>query len=168
MRLTSLKLNSLQDLFVEDLKDLYGAEQQIIEALPKMIEAAHSEQLKNKFQQHLIETQQQARRLEEIFSMLDMEPEAGPCEGMRGIIKEGQIFISAEGDVNVKDAALIGAAQKVEHYEVAGYGTACTFAQVLGHHEIAQKLQTTLGQEKETDKILTQVAESSVNPSASM
>lgn len=166
MRMAALKLETLEDLFIHDLQDLYSAEKMIIDALPKMINGASSPQLKESFQNHLEQTRQQASRLESVFEMLDIEPEAPGCEGMEGIIKEGEKILSAEGSPSVKDAALIGAAQKVEHYEISGYGTARTYAQTLGFNDIAQMLQTTLKQESHTDELLTQIAEHSINREA--
>lgn len=163
MRMTGMKIDSLNELFVEELKDLYGAERQIVEALPKMEEAASAPELKQAFRRHLDETKQQAARLEEIFDTLDMEPEAADCEGMQGIIKEGEKIVTAEGDPDVKDAALIGAAQKVEHYEMAGYGSLRTYARILGYDEVAGMLQETLDQDGLTDQQLTEMAERSIN-----
>jgi ferritin-like metal-binding protein YciE len=162
----ALKVETLHDLFVQQLKEIYGAEKQIIDAMPKMIDAASSSELKDKFRKHLDETKAQASRLEEIFDMLDMEPESDRSEGMAGILSEGSDIAGAHGNPDVKDAGLIGAAQKVEHYEIAAYGTLRTFADTMGHHDIADKLKFTLSQESKTDKLLTSVAERSVNPSA--
>ncbi len=161
-----MKLNTLNDLFVHELKDTYDAENQIIDALPKMIDAASSQEVKDKFRRHLDVTRMQTARLEEIFDMLDMEPEREHCDGMAGIIKDGNKMAVAEGDPNVKDAALIGAAQKVEHYEIAAYGTLRAFANTMGMTDIADKLQTTLEEEKRTDKTLSMVAERSINRQA--
>lgn len=159
-----MKLNSLHDLFEHELKDTYDAEKMILEAMPMMIEAASNQELKDKFHQHMMQTRGQVERLEEVFDMLDMEPEAEKCDGMKGILKDGEKAIKAEGNPNVKDAALIGAAQKVEHYEISAYGTLHTFAQHLGYHDIAEKLRITLREESRTDEMLTSVAEKSVNP----
>lgn len=161
-----MKIDTLNDLFRHELKDTYDAENQIIDALPKMIDAASSQEVKDKFRQHLDVTRQQAARLEEIFDMLDMEAEREHCDGMAGIIKDGQKVASAQGDPMVKDAGLIGAAQKVEHYEMAAYGTLRTFAQTMGMDEVADRLQKTLREEKETDRTLTTVAEKSINRQA--
>lgn len=167
MKLTSMKIESLEDLFVQELKDIYDAEKQIVEALPKMIDAATSPELKHGFEKHLEETKQQFQRLEDVFDVLDMEPETEHCDGMAGLIKDGEKIISAEGDPDVKDAALIAAAQKVEHYEIASYGTLRTYARILGHDEAADMLQQTLNQEHDTDKQLTEMAERSINVKAS-
>lgn len=160
------QLNTLDELLETELKDIYNAEKQIIEAMPKMIEAASSSELKQSFQEHLDQTHQQIKRLEEVFDMLDMEPEEEQCDGMAGIIMEGEKIVKSKGSPSVKDAALIAAAQKVEHYEISSYGTVRTFAQTLGHNDVAQKLQQTLSEESNTDKLLTSLAERSVNVQA--
>jgi ferritin-like metal-binding protein YciE len=167
MALFSLELNSLEDLFVNQLEDLYDAEKRITEALPKMADAANSRELKQAFQSHLLETQQQVARLEQIFGQLGREPERETCQAMKGLLSEGEQMIKATGDADVKDAALIAAAQRVEHYEMAGYGTARTIAQRLGHTDAARLLQTTLNEEGNADKKLTAIAEQSVNVQAS-
>lgn len=166
MRLMPMKLNSLEDLFIMELKDMYNAEKQIADALPKMVQAASTQELKDKFNRHLEVTKNQIQRLEEVFDMMDMEPEEEKCEGMAGLIKEGEAILTSEGDPKTRDAGLIVAAQKVEHYEIATYGTLRTFAGTLGYPDIADKLQKTLDEEARTDHILTEVAENSVNPSA--
>ena len=163
---TNLKFDSLDDLFHEQLQDLYDAEHRLTEALPKMVDAAHNPELKQAFDQHLSETRGQVRRLEEVFRILGREPKRSTCDAMKGLISEGDHVLSAKGDADVKDAALIAAAQRVEHYEIAGYGTVRTLAQRLGHHQIAELLQETLDEEGNADKILTEVAESSVNVQA--
>jgi ferritin-like metal-binding protein YciE len=161
---TSLK--SFDDLLVEQLQDLYDAEQRLVKALPKMADAAHSSSLKAAFQDHLRQTEGQVRRLEEVFRMLGKSASSKTCEAMKGLIEEGQGAISATGDPDVKDAALIAAAQRVEHYEIAGYGTVRTFAQRLGRPDAARLLQQTLDEEAATDKKLTALAEQSINPKA--
>lgn len=161
-----LRLENLEDLLVLELKDLYSAEEQLIEALPKMSEAAHSSELKSAFDQHLGETRRQKDRLEQAFRLLGSAPEAEDCEAMEGLISEGEEIIAAEGDPEVKDAALIAAAQRVEHYEIAAYGCARTFAMRLGRSEIADLLQQSLDEEGNADKILTHIAESFVNAEA--
>ena len=160
------KMNSLHDLFVHELKDTLDAEHQIMEAMPKMIEVTSSDIVRSKFQQHMKTTQMQIDRLHKVFSMLKMEPEREHCDGMAGIIKDGQKVIKMEGDAATKDAALIAAAQKVEHYEISAYGTLRTFARTMGHNDIAELLQTTLEEEMKTDQTLTQVAERSINKKA--
>ncbi len=161
-----LRLDNLEDLLLLELKDLYSAEQQLIKALPQMSAAAHSPELKSAFDQHLGETRRQKDRLEQAFQLLGCPPEAESCEAMEGLIHEGNEIISAEGDPEVKDAALIAAAQRVEHYEIAGYGCARTFAMRLGRSDIADLLQRTLDEEGNADKILTHIAESFVNQEA--
>lgn len=151
--------NSLKDLFVEQLRDLYDAEHQISRALPKMANAASSNELKNAFNMHLDQTRTQIQRLERIFSDLGMAPQGENCEAMQGIIKEGDQVINAQGDPNVKDAALITAAQRVEHYEIAGYGSVRTYAKELGYNDAADLLQKTLDEEGKTDSMLTKLAE---------
>jgi len=167
MALFNYEFNSLNDLFVQQLKDLYDGEMQLTEALPLMAEAATSSQLKNAFQTHFRETQGHVQRLEQVFRAINEEPERESCPAMKGMIKEGNDAIKAKGDPNVRDAALIAAAQRVEHYEMAGYGTVRTFAQQLGRDDLAQILQQTLEEEGAADKKLTTIAESRVNQMAS-
>lgn len=159
-------LDSMDELLLAELKDLYDAESRIIEALPKMESAASSPQIKQAFRTHLSQTKRQKERLEQIFRMLDREAERSTCAGMKGLIEEGSIVVKAKGNAKVKDAALIAAAQRVEHYEMAAYGSARAFAQQLGRSDVANLLQMTLNEEGETDHQLTQVAESSINPQA--
>ncbi len=163
---TSLEFNSLNDLFVNQIEDLYDAENRLTKALPKMADAAQSNQLKQAFQQHLTETQGHVSRLETIFRELGVEPKRETCEAMKGLIAEGEEMIKAKGDPEVRDAALIAAGQRVEHYEMAGYGTARTFAQRLNMTQAANLLQQTLNEEAAADKKLTTIAESSVNRQA--
>ena len=163
MTLFSNEFNSLQDLFVNQLEDLYDAEQRLTKALPKMAQAAHSSQLRQAFQTHLTETEGHVSRLEKIFGQLGIDPKRETCDAMKGLIAEGEEMISAKGDADVKDAALIAAAQRVEHYEISAYGTARTFAQRLGFNDAANTLQQTLREESAADEKLTQIAESSVN-----
>ena len=163
---SSMALNSFEDLFVEQLQDLYDAEQRLTKALPKMADAAKSASLKAAFQEHLRQTQNQVTRLEQVFQLLGKTAQSKTCEAMKGLVTEGEEVISATGDADVKDAALIAAAQRVEHYEIAGYGTVRTFAQRLGHQQAAQLLQQTLDEEADTDKKLTALAERSINPRA--
>jgi ferritin-like metal-binding protein YciE len=164
---SSMTLNSLNDLFVVQIQDLYDAEQRLTKALAKMAEAASSKQLKSAFQEHLRETEQHVTRLEKVFSVMGVTPQRDTCEAMKGLIAEGEEVISATGDAEVKDAALIAAAQRVEHYEIAGYGTVRTLAQHLGQEEVAQLLQQTLDEEGACDQKLTKIAESTVNVRAS-
>jgi ferritin-like metal-binding protein YciE len=163
---TALTLDNLENVLVLQLRDLYSAEEQLIKALPKMAEAAHSDELKSAFETHLQETEQQKARIEQVFRLLGKEPESETCEAMQGLITEGDEIIALDGDPEVKDAALIAAAQRVEHYEIAGYGCARTFAKQLGHNEVANLLQETLDEEANADKILTHVAENFVNAAA--
>ncbi len=163
---SSMALKSFDDLFVEQLQDLYDAEQRLVKALPKMADAAHSPALKNAFTEHLRQTEGHVSRLEQVFKMLGKSASSKACEAMKGLVEEGQEAISATGDPNVKDAALIAAAQRVEHYEIAGYGTVRTFAQRLGRQDAARLLQQTLDEEAATDKKLTSLAEQSINPKA--
>jgi len=165
MALFSMKLENLQQLFVKELRDLYDAENQITEALPKMITAAQHTELKNALQEHLQVTKQQITRLEKIFQMLNQKPSGESCKGMKGVIKEGDDIISTGGDASTLDAGIIAAAQRVEHYEMAGYGTVRTYAQLLGQTEMARLLQQTLNEEEEADQKLSQIA-SSVNVEA--
>jgi ferritin-like metal-binding protein YciE len=155
-----MKLESLQQLFIEELQDLYSAEEQILKALPKMVEKSASMQLRNGFNEHLQQTRAQVARLDRIFDQLhDVKRDGKKCKGMEGIIKDGEEIVKANAEPEVRDAGMIAAAQRVEHYEVAGYGTARTYAQLLGQNEWASLLQQTLDEEKETDRKLTQLAE---------
>ena len=160
------KLNSLQDLFVHELKDLYSAEQQILQALPKMAGATEHERLRQAFEDHARVTRDQVRRLDMIADDLGIDLKGHKCKGIEGIIKEGEDLIGSRTEPDVMDAGLIGAAQRVEHYEIAGYGTARTFARRLGHARAAELLQQTLDEEGNTDQQLTQIAEDLVNPDA--
>ena len=160
------KINDLQDLFVHELKDLYSAEQQILQALPKMANATQHEELRTAFQEHEQVTREQVRRLDMIADELGVDLKGHKCRGIEGIIKEGQELLDSRSNPDALDAALIGAAQRVEHYEIAGYGTARTFARRLGHQRAAELLQQTLDEEGSTDSRLTQIAESMVNADA--
>lgn len=150
---------AFQELFVEELKDLYHAEQQLVKALPKMAKAASDPQLKSGFTKHLKETTGHARRLEKVFKLLGEKPSTKVCEGMKGLLREGQEKIDEDLPDSVRDAALIGAAQKVEHYEIAAYGTLRTYADLMERQDVAELLQATLDEEGATDKKLTQIAE---------
>ncbi len=160
------EFHNLKDLFVQQLEDLYDAEKRLTGALPKMADAATSPQLVEALRQHETQTEIHVQRLENIFDRLGMRPQRETSEAMKGLIDEGQGMINAKGDDAVRDAALIAAAQRVEHYEIAGYGTVRTYAQQLGFQDVAQTLQQTLNEEGETDKRLTQLAESSINVQA--
>jgi ferritin-like metal-binding protein YciE len=152
-------MQSLRDLFVEEIKDLYSAEQQLTKALPKMAKAASSPDLKDAFSEHLEQTQGHVERLERIFQTCGVSGKGKKCEGMEGLLKEGAEMIGVKAQPGVKDAGLIGAAQRVEHYEIAAYGTARSFAENLGDRESAKLLQETLTEEGETDKKLTRIAQ---------
>jgi ferritin-like metal-binding protein YciE len=165
---TSKEFNSLDELLVDQLQDLYDAEYRITSALPKMAEAADNPQLRSAFERHLTETKGHINRLERVFKQLGREPQRESCAAMKGIVSEGEEMVDAKGDAAVKDAALIAAAQRVEHYEIAGYGTARTLAQQIGRSDVANLLQETLDEEGAADKKLTQIAESSVNRQAAM
>jgi len=162
-----MAIETLNDLFVNELKDLYSAESQLIKALPKMVKAAHNMALRDVFNLHLTQTEEQARRLEVIFSAgLDGSPRGKKCAVMAGLVKEGKEVLEMGGAPDVMDAALIGAAQRVEHYEIAGYGTARAHAQQLGYANAVRLLQQTLDEESATNEKLNQIAETSVNVSA--
>lgn len=166
--MASQQLNTMHDLFVMGLKEAYSAEQQLLEAMPKMIEAVSNSSLKQAFQQHQQTTQQQVSRLEEIFEMLDMNPEAQTCHAVQGLIQDAKMIIQSQGNPQVKDAGLIAAEQKTEHFEIAVYGTLRTWASEMGHEDIAEMLQQTLQEESRTDKMLSDMAESDVNVNAPM
>jgi ferritin-like metal-binding protein YciE len=159
-------MDSLKDLYVEQLRDLYSAETQILQALPDMMERASHPELRSGFEMHRDQTQQQVQRLEQIFSDLGENPKGHHCDGMEGLLKEGREMLREKGDSGVIDAGIIAAAQRVEHYEIAGYGTVRNFAEQLGMEEHARLLQQTLDEEGETDKKLTRIAEQVVNPDA--
>jgi ferritin-like metal-binding protein YciE len=161
-----MKLDSLQKLYIEELRDLYNAENQLLKALPKMAKNASHQELKQAFETHLGQTEEHVERLEDIFKKLDEKPTGKTCKAMKGLIEEGSEMMKEEGEESVLDAGLIAAAQRVEHYEIAGYGTVRTFANMLGETEAAELLQQTLDEEGETDKLLTELAESVVNVEA--
>jgi ferritin-like metal-binding protein YciE len=158
MALFSMKLENLQQLFVTELRDLYDAENQITAALPKLIDAAHHTELKDALGEHLEVTKEQIARLDRIFQMLNEKATGETCKGMKGVIKEGDEIVSRGGDPSTIDAGIISAAQRVEHYEMAGYGTVRTYAELLGKNDIAQLLQQTLDEEEEADETLTNIA----------
>ena len=158
--------NPLEELLVDELKDLYSAENQIIKALPKMAKAAGSPDLKRAFERHLEETKRQVERLDQIADQLGLRLSGKKCKGMAGLLEEGSELIAEDPDRDALDAGLIGAAQKVEHYEIAAYGTARTHAEMLGYNKVARLLQQTLNEEGATDKKLTQLAESIINVEA--
>jgi ferritin-like metal-binding protein YciE len=149
----------LRELYIDELKDLYSAENQLIKALPKMAKAASTDELREAFEEHLEQTKVQAQRLEQIFDQLDENPKGKKCVGMEGLVKEGQEMMGEDFEDAVMDAALIGAAQRVEHYEIAAYGTVRAFAETLGENEHVSLLEQTLEEEKQTDERLNQIAE---------
>jgi ferritin-like metal-binding protein YciE len=161
-----MKMKTLSDLFIHEIKDLYSAEKQLIKALPKMAKAATSEDLRQAFQSHLEETEEHIARLEQIMGQFDIPTRSAKCKAMEGLIEEGKEILEEDMDDEVRDAALICAAQRVEHYEIAGYGCARTFAELLGHNEVREILQRTLDEEKATDEKLTQIAMQHVNAEA--
>jgi ferritin-like metal-binding protein YciE len=158
-----MKLESIDELFLHELKDLRSAEQQLVSALPKLAEKASSGELKQAFETHLEQTQEHLERLQKIMKDLHLNAERHKCKAMKGLIAEAQEILQADALDSVRDAAMIGAAQRVEHYEIASYGTARTYAEMLGHADAAQLLQQTLDEEKETDELLSGLALSSVN-----
>jgi len=157
-----MKLDTLDTLMTEELRDVYDAEKQITKALPKLAKAAHSQELKEALQEHLEVTRGQIARLEEIFGLLDEKPKSKPCAGMKGLIEEGnEILQEAKGDSdeNLMDAAIISAAQRVEHYEISAYGSLRTYAECLGNDSVAQLLEQTKEEEAEADRKLTEISE---------
>lgn len=160
------KVKTFEDLFHHELKDLYSAEKQMLRSLPKMAKSATSEELRQAFEDHLQETEEQVRRLEQVFEELGLPTRVPKCKAMEGLVEEAKEIMEEVTEPDVLDAALIAAAQRAEHYEIAGYGCARTFAQQLGHNNIADILQTTLDEEGNADKRLTDLAESRVNQEA--
>jgi ferritin-like metal-binding protein YciE len=153
-----MEMESLRELYIQELRDLYNAEGQIVKALPKMAKAASSDDLRAAFEEHLEVTKKQVERLEQIFEKLGEKPKGKKCKGMEGLLEEGKELLSEDADPDVLDAGMICAAQKVEHYEIAGYGTVRTYAEMLGEQDAARLLQETLDEEAETDKKLTELA----------
>ena len=158
-----MELETLRDLYIDELKDLWSAEKQLVQALPRMAKAANDPQLAKAFTTHLRQTERQVTRLERIFKDLGESPRGKKCVGMEGLIEEGKELIKEKPQPQVLDAGLISKAQHIEHYEMAGYGTVRTYAQVLGEERQAQLLQETLDEEGQADKLLTQLAENSIN-----
>jgi ferritin-like metal-binding protein YciE len=158
--------NGLQELLIEELRDIYHAEGQLLKALPRMAKAAQSERLKEAFERHLEETEQQIERLERAFEALGEPVKGKKCQAMEGLIAEGKEIMEEHSESSMLDAALICAAQKVEHYEIASYGTICTWADLLGLDEVSELLKETLDEEKTTDETLTEIAESEINVEA--
>jgi ferritin-like metal-binding protein YciE len=162
----ALEAKNLHEAFVEELKDLYSAESMLVDALPKMEKAASNDQLKQGFSKHHDETKKQRDRLDKIFDRMGTRPGNKTCHGMEGILKEGELIMQKDMNKDVKDAALIAAAQKVEHYEISMYGTLATWADFMGENEIARMLKETLEEEKKTDQKLTEMAEKQINKQA--
>ena len=158
-----MELETLKDLYIHELKDLYSAENQLLKALPKMAKAASNRELAKGFTDHLSQTEEHAARLETILASHDEDTRGPKCKGMEGLIKEGDEMIKEEAEDEVRDAGLISAAQRVEHYEIAGYGCARTYAELLGDSEGAKTLQMTLDEEAATDQKLTKLAKSTIN-----
>ena len=163
-----MQFQTLNDVLAEQVGDLQSAEQQLIEALPQMASSASNSDLREAFEHHLEQTREHARRLQQVAQNLGTPVPQEECKGMKGLIAEGEEILKATGDPNAKDAALIAAAQRVEHYEMAGYGTVRTYAQLLGEDEQAKLLQQTLDEEGDADKLLSQLAESEINVEATV
>lgn len=158
-----MNLDSLTKLYVHELKDLYSAEKQLVEALPKMISAASNKDLKKALKDHLAETRRQVQRLDKVFARTEYSPRGHKCVGMEGLIKEGASLLKEDSEPDVLDAAIIAAAQRVEHYEMAGYGTARTYAEKLGDYKAADLLQENLEEEAQADRLLSRLAERTIN-----
>lgn len=158
-----MKMQNLQDLLLDQVRDLYDAEKQLVKALPKMAEAASSPQLKRAFEDHWQQTRGHVTRLEEVFKHLSHSPKAKSCKAMEGLVEEGEELIGAKAEPEVRDAGLIAAAQKVEHYEIAGYGCLFTWADQLSLGEVKRLLGETLEEEKQADHLLNQIAEQQIN-----
>jgi ferritin-like metal-binding protein YciE len=161
-----MKLDTLRKLYIEELRDVYNAENQVLKALPKMTKAASAEELREALQDHLEETKGHVERIEEIFNELNESPKCKTCHGMKGLVEEGSEILEEKGEESVIDAGIIAAAQKVEHYEIATYGTLRTWAELLGETEAADLLQQTRDEEGDADKRLNELAEEIVNPEA--
>jgi ferritin-like metal-binding protein YciE len=161
-----MKIESMEDLFLEQVEDLYDAEKRLVKALPKMAEASTSQTLRQAFESHLMETEGHVSRLETIFRILGQDPKSHTCDAMKGLISEGEDVVSDIDQSSLRDAGLIAAANRVEHYEIAAYGSARTFADILGLTEAALLLEQTLQEEKKADQKLTQLAESMINDEA--
>jgi ferritin-like metal-binding protein YciE len=163
-----MKINTLEDLLTDELKDLYSAENQILKALPKLAKAADSSDLRNAFQKHLDQTRTQVRRIEQICTDLDIRPGGKKCLGMEGLVEEGKEVLQEQMEKDPRQAALIGAAQRVEHYEIAAYGTAMAHAKQLGYMKVVDLLAQSLEEEKQANELLTSIAENRVNVKAAM
>ena len=160
------RLNSLDDLLVHELQDIYHAEGQILKALPKMIKAASHPELQAAFEEHLAQTEGQVERLEQAFKLLGVPAKAKKCDGMAGLLEEGKKMMDEDAEPAVMDAGLIAAAQKVEHYEIASYGCVCTYAEMLGYDQVHDLLGQNLDEEETTDQKLTAIAEGVINQEA--
>lgn len=158
-----MSLDTLHDLWVHELKDLYSAERQLVQALPKMAKNANSDELRTAFENHLAETEEQVSRIEQILESFGESPRGQKCKGMEGLIDEGKSLLEEEADPDVLDAGMIVAAQKVEHYEIASYGAVCEYARMMGHTEALALLEKTLEEEKAADQLLNQIAEGGIN-----
>ncbi len=154
-----MNVDTIEKLFVEELKDLYSAENQITKALPKMAKAAASSELRGAFEKHLKETEGQIQRLDKVFEILGTSPRGKTCDGMKGVLDEGSQMLHETAEGDIRDAALISAAQRVEHYEMAGYGTVRSYAERLGKAQIVQLLEQTLAEEKAADRKLTEISQ---------
>ena len=163
-----MKMTTLKDLFIHELKDLHSAEKQILKALPKMVKAATNDDLKQALKNHFHETEDQVARLDEIFGQLEHSSRTVKCRGMEGLLAESKEILEMDLEDDVRDAAIISTAQRVEHYEIAGYGCARTFAEQLGFDQAARLLQQTLNEEKAADEKLTEIARQSVNSEAAV
>ena len=161
-----MALATMHDLMIAELRDIYSAETQLVKALPKMAKGATTPSLKTAFENHLVETQEHVARLEQIFETLGTSPRGKKCKGMEGLLEEGSEMVDEDGDDTVRDAGIIASAQRVEHYEIAAYGSTIAFATTMGHTEIAGILEKTLSEEKAADELLSQIAEDEVNAAA--
>jgi ferritin-like metal-binding protein YciE len=161
-----MALATMHDLMIAELKDLYSAETQLVKALPKMVKGAHTPSLRKAFEDHLEQTHEHVARLEQIFEIVGGSPRGKKCKGMEGLLEEGAEMVAEDGDDTVRDAGIIAAAQRVEHYEMAAYGSTLAFATLMGHTDVADLLEMTLNEEKAADALLTSIAEGDVNPAA--
>lgn len=161
-----MKINTLQDLYTEELQDLYSAENQLLKALPKVIDECTSDELRSALEDHLDQTKEHVERLDQVFESLEESPKGKKCAAMEGLVKECQETLAEDMPDDIKDAAIIAACQRVEHYEIAVYGTVCTFAKLLGREDDLDLLGQTLDEEKEADETLTDIAENTINVEA--
>ena len=161
-----MALDTMHDLMINELQDIYSAETQLVKALPKMAKGATTPSLRKAIEDHLEQTQEHVTRLDQIFELLGTSARGKKCKGMEGLLAEGAEMLEEEGNETVKDAGIIAAAQRVEHYEIAAYGSTLAFATLMGHSEVAELLETTLAEEKAADSLLSSIAEDDVNPAA--